>query len=38
MLEDHGVWFSRVDAEDSHMLRVAPGDGGGAMVEFVGER
>jgi hypothetical protein len=38
VLEDRGVRFSRVDAEDGPMLRVAPEDGGGAMVEFVGER
>ena len=38
VLEDRGVCFSRVDAEDGHMLRVAPEDGGGVMVEFIGER
>ena len=38
VLEDRGVWFSRVDAEDGPLLRVAPADGGGVMVEFVGER
>ncbi len=35
VLEDRGVWFFRVDAEDGPMLRVAPEDGGGAMVEFI---
>jgi hypothetical protein len=38
VLGDRGVRFSRVDAEDGPMLRVAPEDGGGAVVEFVGER
>ena len=37
VLEERGVKFSRVDAEDGPMLRVAREGGGGAMVEFVGE-
>ena len=38
VLEDRGVRFSRVDTEEGPMIRVAREDGGGTMVEFVGER
>lgn len=38
VLKDRGVGFTRVDAEDGPMLRVAPEDGGGVLVEFAGGR